>query len=229
MHIPSWLITICAYMEHLASLVVLLPLGLAFWRWRWLSAPLRVLAASLIFTELVLLTSSLISLYRPGWMYGLWHFFTIVQTLLFFRLYYLTLSSRAIRRGIVAVAVAFTAFALLDSLYLEGLHQVNSYTHVAQSALLIGLALLYFEQLLNDLHVTRLERDPLFLVSAAVVLYFSGTVLLYVFMNKLATPADQASQQVINTLNAVVNLIKYFLFALAFWYTGRTPQVSPRI
>ncbi|WP_167856336.1 hypothetical protein [Hymenobacter metallicola] len=175
----------------------------------------------LVFTELALLLSSLVELYRPQWNYALWHVFTLVQTLFFFRIYYLTLSARTVRRLIKFMAGGFTVFALLDTFYLEGLQQVNSYTHVAQSALLIGLALLYFEQLLNELHITRLEQDPLFLVSSAVVLYFSGTVLLYVFVNKLSAPADYASHQVIYTLNAMVNLVQYLLFALAFWYAGR--------
>ncbi|MCB2377676.1 hypothetical protein LGH70_08795 [Hymenobacter sp. BT635] len=221
MQIPSWLLTLCEYLEHAASMVVLIPLGLAFWKWPRLPKTLRLMTGYLVFTELILVVSSLINLYWPTWSNALWHLFTLVQTLLFFRVYYLTLSSKHIRVFIKVLAVGFTLFALADSLYWEGLHQVNSYTHVLQSALLIGLALLYFEQLLNELHVTHLEQDPLFLVSTAVVLYFSGTVLLYVFVNKLSAPADYASHQVIYTLNAMVNLIQYVLFALAFWYAGR--------
>ncbi|TGE25475.1 hypothetical protein E5K00_09875 [Hymenobacter aquaticus] len=221
MQIPSWLLTFCEYLEHTASLVVLVPLGLAFWKWPRLAPALRLMTVYLVFAELILLASSIVELYWPAWNNGIWHLFTLVQTLLFFRIYYLTLSSRNIRLLIQGLAAGFTVFALADSLYLEGLRQVNSYTHVLQSALLIGLALLYFEQLLNELHVTHLEQDPLFLVSTAVVLYFSGTVLLYVFVNKFSAPADYASHQVIYTLNAMVNLIQYVLFALAFWYAGR--------
>ncbi|UOQ74574.1 hypothetical protein [Hymenobacter cellulosilyticus] len=222
MQIPSWLLTLCEYLEHMASLVVLLPLGLAFWRWPRLPPALRIMTGYLVFTETIMLASSLIDLYWPAWSSSIWHLFTLVQTLLFLRIYYLTLTSLKIRRFIPGLALVFTAFALLDSLYLEGLHQMNAYTHVLQSALLIGLALLYFEQLLTELHVIRLEQDPLFLVSSAVVLYFSGTVLLYVFVNKFSSPADYASHQVIYTLNAMVNLIQYLLFALAFWYAGRS-------
>ncbi|PJJ59148.1 hypothetical protein [Hymenobacter chitinivorans] len=221
MQIPSWLLTCCEYLEQMASLVVLLPLGLAFWRWPRLPTALRMMASFLVFTEIIMLVSSLQELYWPAWGNSIWHFFTLVQTLVFLRIYYLTLTSPTIRRLLPALAVVFTGFALLDSLYLEGLHQMNAYTHVLQSALLIGLALLYFEQLLNELHVIRLEQDPLFLVSTAVVLYFSGTVLLYVFVNKLSAPTDSASHQVIYTLTAMVNLIQYLLFALAFWYAGR--------
>ncbi|UOQ55327.1 hypothetical protein [Hymenobacter cellulosivorans] len=228
MQIPSWLLTVCEYLEQIAGLVVLLPLGLGVWRWPRLPTTLRLLTGYLAFTEIVLLTSSLVELYWPVWSISLWHLFTLVQTLLFLRIYYLTLTSPALRRLLPAVVVAFTAFALLDSLYLEGLHQMNSYTHVLQSALLIGLALLYFEQLLNELRVIRLEQDPLFLVSTAVVLYFSGTVLLYVFVNKLSAPADYASHQVIYTLNSMVNLIQYVLFALAFWYAGQSLSYHSR-
>ncbi|TGE16618.1 hypothetical protein [Hymenobacter elongatus] len=221
MHIPSWLLTFCEYLEQMASLVVLVPLGLAFWRWPHLPPPLRLLTGSLLFTELVLLASGLVELYRPGWSYAVWHVFTLVQTLLFCRIYYLTLVSPVVRRLLRLAALGFTVFAFCDSLYLEGFQQVNAYTHVAQSALLIGLALLYFEQLLNELHIIRLEQDPLFLVSTAIVLYFSGTVLLYVFVNKLSATTDHASHQMIYTLNAMVNLIQYMLFALAFWYADQ--------
>jgi hypothetical protein len=226
MQIPPWLVTFAAYLEYVAGLVVLVPLALALWRWPRLTPPLRVLAGSLVVTELALLFSSLVVLYRPDWIYSLWNGYTIVQTLLYFRLYYLTLTSTRVRLLLCAAGPIFALFALFDGLYLEGPHQVSAYTHVVQSALLIGLALLYFEQLLNELHVSRLEQDPLFLVSTAVVLYFSGTVLVFVFINKLSDPSDYASQQVMNTLDAMVNLIKYGLFALAFWYAGR-PLPTP--
>ncbi|GAA3944768.1 hypothetical protein [Hymenobacter algoricola] len=225
MSISPWLIEFAEYLEYAAGLVLLVPLALALWRWPRLTPPLRLLAGSLLFTELTVLFSSLVTLYRPGWLYCLWNIYTVVQTLLFLRLYYLTLSSRRLRLALGrVVAPGFVLFALLDLLCLEGPNQVSSYTHVLQSALLIGLALLYFEQLLNELHVVRLEQDPLFLVSTAVVLYFSGTVLVFVFINKLSDPSDHASNQVMNALDAMVNLIKYVLFALAFWYAGRPLQ-----
>jgi hypothetical protein len=229
MTIPPWLVTLAEYLEYAAGLVVLVPLALALWRWPRLGAPLRLLAGSLLFTELTVLLSHVVTLYWPTWLYSLWNAYTVVQTLIFLRLYYLTLHARRIRLLLCrVVAPAFVVFALVDALYLEGPRQVSSYTHVLQSALLIGLALLYFEQLLNELHVVRLEQDPLFLVSTAVVLYFSGTVLVFVFINRLSDPSDYASNQVMNTLDAMVNLIKYGLFALAFWYAGRPLQAPTR-
>ena len=223
MSIPPWLVSFATYLQYGTGLVLLLPLGLGIWRWPRLIAPLRLLVASLVVTELTLLLSSLVLLCRPTLIHGLWNTYTVVQTLFFLRFYYLTLTGRR-ARWLPLIAAVFVVFALVDGLYLEGLHQVSSYTHVAQSALLIGLALLYFEQLLNELHVARLEQDPLFLVSTAVVLYFSGTVLVFVFINKLSGPSDYASTQVMHTLDAMVNLIKYLLFALALWYAGRAPQ-----
>ncbi|RYU82182.1 hypothetical protein [Hymenobacter persicinus] len=224
MPISPWLITFAEYLERASNILVLVPLGMAGWRWPHLPSALRLLACYLVFTEATLLAAALTEMYWPRWHLLVWQAFTITETLFFFRIYYLTLRVPLWRRFIVVAAPLFAAFALLDTFYLEGMHQVNAFTHVLQSALLIGLALLYFEQLLNELEVVRLEHDPLFLVSTAVVLYFSGTVLMYVFINHFLTAKDYASNQVVYTINSIVNLIQYSLFALAFWYADRKPQ-----
>jgi len=229
MPIAPWLVTLADYLERIANVFVLLPLGLAGWRWPLLSPALRLLAVYLVVAEATLLTASLAQLYWPQWGLVVWHGFSIIQTLFFLRIYYLTLRLPLLPRLIIWAAPLFTLFAICDTLYLEGIQRVNAYTHVLQSALLITLALFYFEQLLNELQVVRLERDPLFLVSTAVVLYFSGTVLMYVFINHFLTTNDYAGNRVIYTINSIVNLVQYSLFALAFWYAGQTPQVPSRL
>jgi hypothetical protein len=226
MPISPWLVTCAEYLEQVANILVLVPLGLAGWGWPRLSPALRLLAMYLVVAEATLLAATVAELYQPQWHLALWHAFTILETLIFFRIYYLTLRFRLLQRLILWVTPVFTLFALLDTFYLEGLQQVNAYTHVLQSALLIALALLYFEQLLNELQVTRLERDPLFLVSTAVVLYFSGTVLMFVFINHFLTTNDYAGNRVVYTINSVVNLVQYTLFSLAFWYAGRPAQLA---
>jgi hypothetical protein len=229
MPVSPWLVALAKHLEQVANLTVLLPLAIAGWQWPRLPRTLRLLAIYLVVAEATVLLGHLSELYRPHWHLAIWHAFTVVETLFFLRIYYLTLTSRLLGRLIIGVTPVFLVFAALDTFYLEGINQINSYTHVLQSAVLIGLALLYFEQLLNELRVMRLERDPLFLVSTAVVLYFSGTVLMYVFINHFLTTNDHAGNEVIYTINSVVNLVQYSLFALAFWYADKPSQAPAQL
>ncbi|GAA4018089.1 hypothetical protein GCM10022408_34750 [Hymenobacter fastidiosus] len=203
---------------------MLVPLGLAGGRWPRLSPALRRLAGYLLVAEAAGLTAGVTALYRPRWQLAIGQGFTLIETLFFCRIYYLTPRLPLWPRLIVWLAPLFTLFALFATFYLEDIQQVNACTHVGQSGLLIALAPLCFEQLLRELQIIRLEHDPLFLVSAAVVLYFSGTILLYGFINYFLTAHDYAGNRVICTIHSIVSLIQYSFFALAFWYAGRLPQ-----
>lgn len=44
---------------------------------------------------------------------------------------------------------------------------------------------MYFEQVLQELRNIRLERDPMFLVSVGVTLYYSGTLMVFVMEDSM--------------------------------------------
>lgn len=182
LQVPTWLLTASDVLEWVSQLSVLVPLVVA-WRRRASFAPaVRVLSWYVylsLFTSLALqIGRHLFHVNNP-----VQHLYTLLKTLLFSRMYYLALRRSQQRQLVYWLTLAFVVFAVFDAFYLEGLMHYNSYGRAVQSVLLIGFALLYFEQMLRELRVAKLEQDPLFLASVGLVIYSAGTAMLFVLTN----------------------------------------------
>jgi len=156
----------------------------------------------------------------------LWHVYTIVQTLFFGGLYVLVFRWRWQQRLVQLALAGFLAFALLDWFWLEQGASLHAYTHSLQGALLVGLGGLYLRQLAHEMPVTYLGNHSLFLVSSGLVMYFSGTVLLYVFAGHFVATSDLLGQHVVSMLVSFVNLVQLTLFTLAFHRAPRLLLLS---
>ena len=215
-----WIIWAANRMEQSTLLLMLLPLAVAISRWRWLTQPLRVLTIGLV------CMAALIALltFRPlseGDESLLWHCYTVVQTLFLGSVYYYIFLQRWQRLGVLFALAAFLVFALLDWFWLERNQPVHAYTHTLQSTLLLSFGVLYFYQLARHMPAIRLENDPFFLVTSGIVMYFSGTVLLYVFVLPLIAASDALGQHIVSLLVSAVAVLQYTLFALAFYRASR--------
>ena len=134
-----------------------------------------------------------------------------------------------LRRYFLLIGVIYTSFGLLDTFVLHGLWMPNTYTMVLNSALVITLTLLYFEQTLRELRDITLEREPMFVVSVALLLYYAGTVVMFVIRNNRTDlneymtigSTDLTEYMIIGSINSIFNLVMHCLLARAFWLAGR--------
>lgn len=222
---PPWIITLADYLEQGTNLLVLAPLAMARFRWTYLTPPLRLLASGLTITA-ALVAFATLGHPTPAVESLLWHLYTIAQTLAFGGMYALAFQRNRQRRLVLGALLGFLAFALLDWSWLEHGASMHAYTHSAQSVLLIGLSGLYLRQLARQMPVLHLENHPLFLVSSGIVMYFSGTILLYVFAGHFISIADAMGEHAVSLLMSVVNLVQLGLFTLAFYHASQ-PALPP--
>jgi hypothetical protein len=222
---PPWIITLADYLEHGTNLLVLAPLATAGLRWSHLTQPLRLLAGGLVVTG-TLVAYATLGYPSPAVESLLWHVYTIVQTLFFGGIYALAFQQQRQRQLVQLVLLCFLAFALLDWGWLEQGTSMHAYTHSAQSVLLIGLSGLYLRQLSHQMPVLHLENHSLFLVSSGIVMYFSGTILLYVFAGHFISASDAMGEHAVSLLMSVVNLVQLGLFTLAFYHASQ-PSLLP--
>ncbi|WP_324671757.1 hypothetical protein [Hymenobacter sp. GOD-10R] len=216
LQIPAWLLTASEVLEWVSQLSVLVPLAIA-WRRRTLFAPtVRVL---FWYTYLSLFTSLALQIGRHLFHLNtpVQHLYTLLKTLLFGRMYYLALRRPWHRQLVYGLTLGFAGFAALDAFYLEGLTHFNSYGRAVQSLLLIGFAMLYFEQMLRELRVSRLEQDPLFLASVGLVIYSAGTGMLFVLINNFreSLSALTLAFDTVSLLNIAFNVLLTFAFLRA--------------
>jgi hypothetical protein len=97
--------------------------------------------------------------------------------------YRYALQSAAFSRALPWVLGLYGSYVLLDTLAGLGTVRYTPSVHVIGDLLMLGLAGLYFQKLLNELRVVRLRREPFFWMSVGVVVYALGDLQLSLFSN----------------------------------------------
>ena len=147
---------------------------------------------------------------------NLWltHLFTPIQYAFFAWTFSLWQSTNGMRKSLQISVVIFAAICLGSVLLVENLKAFNNYSRPLESILLViasGNALYR----VNQKGMQSLMRQPEFWVSGAVLLYFSGMVVLYSMSNSLLH-ASVETLRVAWVAHSVVSVISNSFFAMAF-------------
>jgi hypothetical protein len=223
------LVGVAKELNLLSVLSYLLPLAVCIWRWPSLPAGSRglVLGALLIVGSLSVLSE----VGRRLWHDNILFLYLLVwtETLFLSWVYYRNLHTPSTRRLLLGAVALFVVVAVAESLYRHGLYGAKTYTRVARSGLLIGAALIYFEQVLRELRNIRLERDPLFLLSVGVTLYYSGTLMVFVLEDSMQKRHQVNQIWAMYIIESVLLIGFNGLLALALYRAGEADrqQISP--
>ena len=107
-------------------------------------------------------------------------------------------------------------FSLANYFFLQNAYIFNSYTAYVIGIFMITSALSLLYRLMVELPVERIDRLPEFWIAFAVLVYYGGTLFLFLFNNYLIDHLPK-SHQAIWTLHNLLNVTKnVFLFA-AIW------------
>ncbi|RYU78045.1 hypothetical protein [Hymenobacter persicinus] len=117
--------------------------------------------------------------------------------------------------GLFAVLTGISIFTQLHSV------QFSPVQHSIESITLLVLALLYLYKLSHGTAVRQLEREPMFWVSAGVLLYFAGDVLIFIFSNYLLQQYSRAVNIQVWAVHAVLFMILCSCYTIALWLSPR--------
>ena len=145
----------------------------------------------------------------------IYHFYTIVEFLLLLNIFHNVLSKLITSIGVIALGIGFTLFSLLISMCYQSLYEFNSISITVMSILMILIVLTSFYTLLKEPTFSRVERNPLFWISAGLLIYFSGNMILFYISNTLKLTLEDS--YVIWGLHAVVNSVLILFYTCAIW------------
>lgn len=212
---PTWFLTFCKVTDLLVYWALLVPFALAYRRRAQLTGGLVTLRIVPLFLLVIYcLMQAAIAL----WHYNLplVHLNTVGEALLYMKVYHDEFVDEKMKRSIRVLAVVFVVFAALDSFWLEGFGKINSYTNLAESVIIISLGLLYFERTLIGRRRTQLQKVPMFVATIGIILYLSGTVVLYLATNHFIQINDEYSARLMYLINSALVLMLGLLFSRAF-------------
>ncbi len=118
-------------------------------------------------------------------------------------------------RFLKGLIITFILFVISDAIFLNGITNFNSFSRPLASFILIFLSLCFFQKTLKELKIKSLDKEPLFWVNIGVLIYFSGSLFIFLFTNYI-----KASNDALLTLwgiHAIFNIILNISYSIALW------------
>ena len=201
-----------AYIAIVAPLFILVPVVVAICKYRFLSPAAKVILAYLVVSGIV--NALAIGLANHGINnMPLLHLFTLLEfSMLTF--FYRIISLRTFYPYSIFL---FAALCVLNAVFFQPVYEHNTYSRSLEALLIIVMAVFFFYKMLNEATVSRWYQSSLVWFNMALLLYFSGSLFLFLF-SQLLTYNRQANE-IAWFMHATLVILMYLLLAIGFWQT----------
>jgi len=124
--------------------------------------------------------------------------------------------------------IAFIFLSIFNTIFFQGIWMWNSNIRSLEGAILISLSLLYFFTLIKKLTVPSPARTFQFWFSIAVLFYFSGNLLIFIYSNHLTELGIQSDdsrilEEQIRVISFILNIFLYIFYSIAFLCKEQKP------
>jgi hypothetical protein len=196
---------------HISSTSALIPFLIGIFSLKDHSSESKLILSLILFSIL----SDIIALTILKFGITTWPIFNLyylIQFVLLSKVYILVLYPK----GINMVLISFIVISILNMVFIQGPFLFNTYTTYIGGLILITYALLYLHKLMREIPVEKIENLPMLWITFAVLTYFGGTSILFLFNNYMIANQPE-NHQIIWLLHNVLNILKNILFAIALW------------
>ena len=144
------------------------------------------------------------------------HLYTLLEYLLWSLIYYQLFQASKARHLILGLMAVFAIFVFINALCWQSIYSYNSYSRSVEGLLLICFALGWFYKVFTESHIQRLEQHPFFWVNTAVLVYFSGAFLLFIFSLFIYTMNKRNALEAW-ALHGIFLIFHYLFIAIGIW------------
>ncbi len=208
----------------LPVLCLLLSCSLGLRYWHRLSRPLHLVVIYLIFNLLIEIGARVASI-----VYGnnlpLLHLYTFGECLLFSLLYSQILDKNSVlKRYFGWILGTVLSLVVLNTAFLQGIFEFNSYAKTLVQVLIILCALDYAFRFSEPDESDSAQGKTLQLINAAVLIYYCGS--LFIFMSSQFYIQMGGAFEILWDINVALNLIFQIMILIALWKAIFSPQRS---
>jgi len=210
--------------QHLYMVPLFISMFLSFksFRMKW-PPPYRTFSILLITisgTELLAYLWKFFFFNLRNWPYSqsnlwLYNSFLIPQYLGYMAVYYQALESVRIKKTIIGLAIAYAVLGLLNNFFLQGIHNVDSYTVVMAGSIVIFMTVAWFNQTLRGKELIRLQSHPMTWISLGALIFHAAELPYILSLNYLVRiniPLALALFYIYLSLNCIM----YTAYIIAF-------------
>ncbi len=203
------------YTNYIAPGSVLVPLAIGIWRYRETNTGHRFLLCMLAFSALSTITAKIFAvLYHNNIIVN--QIYTVGEFLFLAGFFYFQFQSIFIKRIIIAMTLLFTIFSICLIVVFIGVVRYDDYAPSVESLLLIFLSIVLFNKNNDSLSNTAAwHKNPLNWFNTGILLYFSGSLFIFLLINYVANPYSLLFRVVWN-IQLTFLLMLSLLFAVGF-------------
>lgn len=199
---------------------------MGIWRYRQLTSAMRFIALLVCFDAATEITAVVIRMLSPSTSNLFIFPISLAGEALFLTLAYRrVLASPALDKTLLGVLGAYLVFVLTQAWLKLGAPQYFVAAQVVSTLYMLGLAVLYFRKLLNELHVEAISRDPFFLVSVGLAIYALGNMFIALGSDYIMAHYSIEIQRIVLLgVRNLFNIELYALYLVALWM--RPPRMT---
>jgi hypothetical protein len=201
------------YMGVIAPSTVLLPIGVALIRRQIIRAEIKVLFYFLLTSAAVYLVSTLLAVNHRSNTQVI-HIDTIIESLFLLRFYYLIVHNASIKKWVIAAAVLFPLFCIINIAAWQGWDRHNTYSRPLGALIFMTLSVSYWWQPAQEETVVAWSSAPLNWIISGLLLYFTSSFFLFLFSNFLAYRFSHDANVLVWNIHATLVIIMHLMFTI---------------
>ena len=148
----------------------------------------------------------------------LFHLYTFVEFGFVSAIFYLLSRSEAWKKLILIVSSLFVVFSILNLLFFEGIEQFNSNQRYFECISVFVYCVGYYLGVLRSSESFFLEREPMFWLTSGYLLYFSGTLFLFLYTKSFM---DVGKELRYWELHGILNIWLNVIYSFVLWLGTR--------
>lgn len=205
------------YLDRIIPWSVMLPITVGFIYYPKLGSGSRLILVYTLVAALFNLSAVALAhrFHNNMPVFHLYAVFEFILCTLFFRQ---VLMGTKMARYIPHLIIGFILFSILNSLFLQNIYSFNSYPRSLSAFVSILFCLVFMYRSLDPRMMKADHSRSTLLISLGLFLYFSGSLLLFIFgqiLNHSRTAAELGWG-----IHASLILLMYVLFSFAFYKSG---------
>ncbi len=204
---------------YFSMLSILLPLLMGAIFFKWLSNPLKWLFFFIVVGAIFEGFSLFLNLKHVNNLF-LFHLFIIFEFGFLSVVLWLIFQVQRYRMFISVISIPFTMY-LVASLFTSDLTTFNDQNRIIESSILILYCILYIVMALKRLKASYLEMHPYFILISGLLIYFAGTISVFIFSNQL----DHSNFMPAWTVHSLLNIFLKLVYTSVIWRSKLTSRI----
>jgi len=146
------------------------------------------------------------------------HFYTIIEFLFILRFFQLALNIASVTRFAWWLMFIFPVFSILNFIFIQNIHEYNSYPRSVAALTIIGFCLFYFFNYQGAEDQKKWIYEPCNWIVTGTLIYFGSSLFYFAFSNLLNESASLSVYFIFAYINATLVMVMYLLFTIGFLY-----------